>query len=108
MSVAGPVSERGGNFPLHQFGGGYDTPGFTSTREFNIVPGGIVAHVGLARVGAGEAAIGISEFSDEIGLHTFANEALWDTAMYAKTGHFVISAYVARGVMTGWWFFQVW
>jgi hypothetical protein len=93
---------------MYQFGGGYDTPGLTATREFQIVPGGIVAHVGLSRVGGGEAAVGISEYSDESGLHTFANEALWETAMYAKTGHFVISAYVARGVATVWWFFQVW
>jgi hypothetical protein len=102
------VTERGGNFRLSQFGGGYDTPGFTRTREFRIVPGSIVAHVGLARVSGGEAAIGISEYDDESGPHVFANEALWDTAMYAKTGHFVVSAYVARGVMRGWWYFQVW
>jgi hypothetical protein len=101
--------EIGGNFRLFQFGGGYETPGFTSTKEFRFIPGGIVAHTGLGRVGAADAAIGISEFTNERGQPVvFPNESQWDTALYARTGHFVVSAYVARGVMTGWWFFQVW
>ncbi len=103
------MSERGGNFRLQQFGGGYTTPGVTRTQEFNVVPGLIFAHTGLGRVAAAEAAIGISFFDPVDGPPvTFPNEASWETAMYARTGNFVVSAFVSRGVMTGWWFFQVW
>ena len=48
--MAGPVFERGGSMQAFQFGGSYTTPGATLTEDFNVVPGFLVVHVGLARV----------------------------------------------------------
>ena len=107
--MAGPVSEKGFVFDVVQLGGSYTTPGHTVSLDFNMLPASLVVHVGLARVAAAEAAIGIVEFFDEhaqpVNLGTQEN---WATALYGRHGSFNIGAFVARGVMKGWAFIQVW
>ena len=106
-----PVFEKGNSLGMYQYGGDYTTPGFTQTRDFNIIPGFLVIHTGLSRVAAAEATVGIVEYSAaeaDGGTVTFANEAKWITHLYKKVGHYTIGFYVARGAMKAWWYAQTW
>ena len=108
--MPGPFFERGGAMQAFQFGGSYTTPGNTLTEDFNVVPGFLVVHVGLARVAAAEAAIGIVEFTDADRRQTinFGGHESWATAIYRRTGGVTIGVFVARGIMKGWFYIQAW
>ena len=108
--MAGPVFERGDLRHAFQFGGSYTTPGATLTEDFNMIPGFLVVHVGLARVAAAEAVIGIVEVTDAERRQTvsFGAHPDWDTAIYRRTGSFTLGLFVARGSMKGWFYIQAW
>lgn len=112
--MAGPVAERGEILEAFQFGGTYTTPGNTVTDENLIAPGKVFVHVGLARVGAAEAIIGVVDFrfTDASGIAqtaSFGAPEDWETAIYQdKLSAFTIGLHVARGAAKGWWFLQVW
>jgi hypothetical protein len=78
--------ERGEYLEVAQWGDEYETPGATITDENSIFPGEISGHVGLARVAAAEANIGVVEvrFLEEDGasasIHYGAAEE-WETAI---------------------------
>lgn len=102
-----PYSEWGKPLEAFQFGGSYTTPGNTISEDFNVMPGDTIIHVGLARVAAAEAVIGIAEVSR---VHdqtiNFGFPEFWETAAYGQISAFTIGVYVARGVMKGWFSVQ--
>ena len=109
--MAGPFAERGAFLEAFQFGGTYTTPGATVSQDFNVIPGFLVVHVGLARVAAAEAIIGIVGFTAADGSGQVVNFGIpenWETAIYRRVSSFTIGAYVARGVMKGWFYIQAW
>lgn len=109
--MASPISERGAFFEGSQFGGDYTTPGFTvSVEVVNIIPADVSVHVGLARVAAAEAIIGVAGFTSVgQGAVSFGIPETWETAAYvSKLSALTIGFSVARGVAKGWWFMQVW
>ena len=102
-----PFSEFGKPLEAFQFGGSYTTPGNTISEDFNVFPGEVIIHVGLARVAASEAVIGIARIArprdQEI---TFGSHATWETAAYGQVSGFTIAVFVARGLMKGWFSVQ--
>jgi len=104
------INEFGRILAAQQFGGSLTTPGATVTEEFNVIPGFVHVHVGLARVAAAEAVIGIVEFTRPHGGGTanFGSQADWETAIYGPVSSFTIGVFVARGIMKGWFFVQAW
>jgi hypothetical protein len=114
--MATPVAERGAWFEVEQFGGDYTTPGATVSQDFEIIPGFLVIHVGLARVAAAEAIVGIVQANlidanGNVQPLNFGEPWQWETALYAldqQASTFTIGAYAARGAMKAWYFIQSW
>lgn len=102
------VSEEGFWGQISDYRRGYTVPGFTLTNDFNLWPGDYSIHVGLARVSAYDAAIGIVEYSKGTDLITFKDETEWATAVYEKLGHYTVGMHVLAGTMRGWWYVQAW
>ena len=90
-------------------GSGYST-GPVETREHNIIPAFITAHVGLSQVQATTdgplgAATGIMLFGDtDFG----TDPANWPAIMFGVVGSFTVATQVTKGDMTVWRFFHVW
>lgn len=108
--MGGPFAENGFVLEASQFGGSYTTPGHTVSRHFNVVPGFVVIHCGLARVAATEAIVGIIDF-DRVGerfTRSFGAPENWATALYEKVSGFTIGLHVARGLAKGWFYVQAW
>src|SRR5262245_8840789 len=109
--MAGPFAERGSRFEGSQFGGSYNTPGFTLSLEVvNTAPVDASVHVGLAEVFFGWAIMGIAGFTSLCrGTVNFGVPETWETAIWVKKlTRLTIGFSVARGAAKGWWFAQFW
>lgn len=104
--MASPVAERSEVFALTNF----STNGITRTRVMNLLPGPVLVRVGLTRVAASDAAIGIVEISgprrDTL---NFGAHPDWPPQVgIATLGQVVVGAHVQRGMMKGWVYIQAW
>jgi hypothetical protein len=105
--VASPVAETSDTFQLTNF----STNGITRTRVLNIIPGPVLVRVGLTRVAATDAAIGIAEVSraGTRRTETFGAHPDWPPQIgIASFGQVIIGGHVQRGIMKAWFLVQAW
>ena len=114
--MGSPTAEFQHSFTWFHHSSASYTGGFTTSVDFNLIPGDLSVHTGLSRVAAASdrplaAAVGIVEF-EPVGERrvTFnLNDAgSWVPQLFAKTGFFTVGFYVVRADMTCWVFFQSW
>ena len=107
------VLENHWTWRLYQYGGGYGAPPNLRVHEFNLAPdpnGFFSIHASLSRAsGGGEAAIGITEFTDSRGQTVVAaNETEWVPLALTTSGRFTVAAMAKGASMTGSIRIQVW
>ncbi|MFG1805673.1 hypothetical protein [Streptomyces sp. NPDC049040] len=67
----------------------------------------VTIHVGLARVDAEAAEIGIMSVT-KVGLGPDLTFDPWETAAYGQILGFTVGADARNGAMRGWWLWQLW
>ena len=105
--MASPVAETSGTFQLFNF----STNGITRTQVLNMIPGPVLVRVGLTRVAATDAAIGIAEVSraGNRRSETFGAHPDWPPHIGIDSfGQVIIGGHVQRGMMKGWFYVQAW
>jgi membrane-associated protease RseP (regulator of RpoE activity) len=106
--MGGPVAENGFEVTLSHRGSGY-TSGFTFSEEHHVFPGFLVIHCGISQLqGTVSGPVG-----GAIGILTDASNNLndpstWRSAFYGVISLFTFAAWVNRGDLKAWWYFQVW
>lgn len=103
-----PISEQGFEANISHHGTGY-TGGFTVTHDHFVATTFLVIHTGMSQLqattgGPVGAAIGIVG----IGSTDLNNPSTWLTAFYGRISQFTVAAWVNKGDLRAWWFFQVW
>ena len=114
--MASPIAEFHAFFTWFHHSSASYTGGFTTSVDFNLLPGDLTVHTGLSRVVAASdrplaAAVGIVEFQPAGGRPVTFNlddAGSWIPQFGARTGFFTVGFYVVRADMTCWVFFQAW
>lgn len=106
--MASPVAETSETLALVKFG----PNGISRGRLMTMIPGRLLVRVGLTRVAADDAAIGIAEFSragDRRGTVNFGAHPDWAPQVGIEPiGQVSIGAHVQNGQMKGWFYIQFW